>query len=101
MFSFVKGTIRLKDIDTIEILTERNEYGIYLFLDAKLKNGKTRQIGGMRLHDEEKIHPKRRVTAVKLPSDKDWSSLKPDELTLNFGVVKATWSKKPKSSVSS
>ena len=101
MFSFNKGTIKLKDIDTIEISTEKNEYGIFLWLDAKLKNGKTRVIGGMRLDDEEKIHPKRRVTAVKLPSDKDWSSLKPDELTLNFGIVKAKWSKKVKTSDSS
>ena len=101
MFSFNKGTIKLKEIDTIEVLSEKNEYGVYLFLEAKLKNGETRGIGGVRLYHEEKPHPKRYVVAVKLPSDKDWSSLKPDELTVNLGVVKATWSRKAKTSASS
>ena len=101
MFTFTRKNIRLKDIDQIEILSERNKHAIYIHLQAKLKNGKTKPIGGFRLFNAEKLHPKEHVVSIGFPSDHDWSFTRPNELTINLGVVKATWTKKAKTSDSS
>lgn len=42
-FSAIKGTLKLKNIDSIEILSERIGNNIYLHLQANLRSGKTRK----------------------------------------------------------
>lgn len=85
----LKDPPRLKDIEGIVISTEKHDDNIFLFLDISLRKGKTRNIGGLRLWAEKEDHPKRPLFSFKLPTSKEWTSLKLDELTFNVGFVKA------------
>ena len=92
-FSVSKGTLKLKDIESIEILSERIDDNIYLHSEVKLKSGKSRQIGGLRLANEMEAHPPKHLVSFKLPNDRTWQSafdkLKPDELQLKFADRKS------------
>lgn len=92
-FRTIKGTLKLRELAAIEVLSERLGENIYLHLEVKLRDGRTRQIGGIRLFNEQEPHPRRHLLTFKLPEESAWRSKTPDELTINFGVVKATWKK--------
>ncbi len=90
-FSFVKGIVKVKDIESIEVITENKEGNLYLLLGIKLRNGKTRLAGGVRAVDSDKVHPQTTRFSFRLPSEKAWKIHKPSELTINLGLASVTW----------
>lgn len=91
-FSFSK--VKLKDIESIGISTENMEGNLYVLFDIKLRNGKTKLGGGIRVVDFEKAHSRTTRVSLKLPEASSWEKLKPDELTVNLGILSATWKTK-------
>jgi hypothetical protein len=90
----LKDRPKLKDIDSIDISTKKDGERILVVLDITLKDNNKRTIGGLSTINGKEGHPKRPFLSFKLLSNKNWKVFKPDELSLNLGVVRATWRKK-------
>jgi hypothetical protein len=98
-FWVAKGVIKLKDVESVVMSTERLQDGTQFALMAlKMRDGKLWEVGGVSLKNLPKEpYPRKALFSFKLPSDKSWkdafAKLKPDELTLSLSLspVSATW----------
>ena len=84
----------MKDMDTIEFITENKERNLHLLLGVRLRNGKLRLGGGVRTVDLDKVHSQTTRFSFKLPTESAWERLKPNELTLKFPPLTAKWNLK-------
>ena len=78
-------------VNNIDISTKKDGERILVVLDITLKDGKKGAIGGSSSVDEREGHLERPRLSFKSLSIKDLKALGPDELSLNLGIVKATW----------
>jgi hypothetical protein len=102
-FWVANGLLKLKDVDRVVVSTERVQDGTpFVLMALKMRDGKVWEIGGTAVNNlPEKPYPRKELFSFKLPEEKAWRVSKPDELTINLGVVKAKWKKDAKSSTSS
>ncbi len=70
-FGFAKGSVRLTDIEGMDIKTENNGKQLNLLIDVRLRDGKKREFGlRLSLDELETPHPRTKRVSVVFPKKK-------------------------------
>ena len=89
-FSFVKGTVKRKDIESMEFGTENKEGNLFLLMGVRLRDGRL-IVSRVRAVDSDKAHSQTTHFSFKLPFESILERLKPNELTIVVPPVIAKW----------
>ncbi len=95
-FTFNRGVVKLKEIESVVASTEYREGELWLMLSLKLRNGKMLFAGGSRLTNlDGHPEPQAQTLFLNLPSGSMWEKLglgkiTVDGLTLGVGLTGPT-----------